>query len=89
MARLEPEFSQDVLNLAPLMNDAGTLIHRMVISEPMSVVPYEHIVSYNGLPSPATAYDDPGLFEKRGNAVSPWRDDSDGDRGLGDALEMG
>ncbi|MCX5515469.1 hypothetical protein C3941_18125 [Kaistia algarum] len=76
MARLEPEFSQDVLNLAPLMNDAGTLIHRMVISEPMSVVPYEHIVAYNGLPSPATAYDDPGLFEKRGNAVSPWRDNS-------------
>ena len=77
MARLEPEFSQDVLNLAPLMNDAGVLVHRMVLSEPMSVVPYEHIVSYgDGVPSPATAYDDPGLFENRGNAVSPWRPDS-------------
>jgi len=75
-ARLEPEFSQDVLNLAPLMDDAGTLVHRMVISEPMAVVPYEHIVDYRGKPSPATAYDDPGLFEKRGNAVSPWREDS-------------
>ncbi len=26
--------------------------------------------------SPAVAYDDPGLFENRGNAVSPWRADS-------------
>ncbi|SHF97150.1 hypothetical protein SAMN02745157_3237 [Kaistia soli DSM 19436] len=75
-ARLEPEFSQDVLNLSPLMDDAGTLVHRMVISEPMGVVPYEHIIDYPGGASPATAYDDPGLFEKRGNAVSPWRSDS-------------
>ncbi len=75
-ARLEPQFSQDVLNLSPLIDDAGTLIHRMVISEPMGVVPYEHIVAYPGGASPATAYDDPGLFEKRGNAVSPWRPDS-------------
>ena len=72
-ARLEPEFSQDVLNLSPLMNDEGTLVHRMVLSEPMGVVPYEHIVEYKGEKSPSTAYDDPGLFEKRGNAVSPWR----------------
>ncbi len=75
-ARLEPEFAQDVLNLSPLIDDAGTLIHRMVISEPMGVVPYEHIAAYPGGASPATAYDDPGLFEKRGNAVSPWRADS-------------
>lgn len=75
-ARLEPSFSQDVLNLSPLIDDAGTLVHRMVISEPMAVVPYEHIVDYPGGASPATAYDDPGLFEKRGNAVSPWREDS-------------
>lgn len=75
-ARLAPEFSQEVLNLSPLIDDAGTLIHRMVISEPMALVPYEHIVSFKGHPSPATAYDDPGLFEKRGNAVSPWRANS-------------
>lgn len=75
-ARLEPEFSQDVLNISPLIDEEGTLIHRMVISEPMGVVPYEHIAEYRGLPSPATAYDDPGLFEKRGNAVSPWRENS-------------
>lgn len=74
-ARLEPGFSQDVLDLSPLMDGEGTLVHRMVISEPMAVVPYEHIAEYEGQPSPATAYDDPGLFEKRGNAVSPWRAD--------------
>ena len=51
-------------------------MHRMVISEPMAVVPYEHIAEFLGKPSPAVAYDDPGLFENRGNAVSPWRPDS-------------
>lgn len=75
-ARLEPQFSPDVLNLSPLTDGRGTLIHRMVISEPMAVVPYEHIVEFRGKASPAVAYDDPGLFENRGNAVSPWRPDS-------------
>jgi len=74
-AQLEPAYSQDVLNLSPMVNAAGTVIHKAVISEPMAYVPYEHIASYQGKPSPATAYDDPGLFEKRGNAVSPWRAD--------------
>jgi hypothetical protein len=73
--RLDDKFSEDVLNLSPLMNDHGTVIHRVVISEPMALVPYECIASYEGKPSPATAYDDPGLFENRGNAVSPWRPD--------------
>jgi hypothetical protein len=73
--RLDDKFSADVLNLAPLADDRGTVIHRMVISEPMALVPYECIVAYEGKPSPATAYDDPGLFENRGNAVSPWRAD--------------
>lgn len=73
--RLEDNFSRDVLNLSPLSND-GTVIHRMVISEPLALVPYECIVEYEGNPSPSTAYDDPGLFEDRGNAVSPWRPDS-------------
>ena len=76
-ARLEPHYDSEVLNLSPLDNGRGTVIHRMVISEPMAVVPYEHIVSYRGSErSPAAVYDDPGLFEKRGNAVSPWRADS-------------
>lgn len=76
IARLEPQFSPEVLNLSPLASDRGTVLHRMVISEPMAVVPYEHIAEYQGKPSPAVAYDDPGLFENRGNAVSPWRADS-------------
>ncbi len=75
-ARLDPRFSPEVLNLSPLADGRGTVVHRMVISEPMAVVPYEHIVTFRGKPSPAIAYDDPGLFENRGNAVSPWRADS-------------
>jgi hypothetical protein len=75
LARLEQKYSRDVLNLSPLVDDHGTAVHRMVISEPMAVVPYECIVDYDGKASPATAYDDPGLFENRGNAVSPWRAD--------------
>jgi hypothetical protein len=76
LARLDQSFSADVLNLSPLTDGHGTLVHRMVISEPMAVVPYEHIVTFGGKSSPAVAYDDPGLFENRGNAVSPWRPDS-------------
>jgi hypothetical protein len=75
-ARLEPHFSPEVMNLSPLVDDRGTVLHRMVISEPMAVVPYEHIAEFRGKASPAVAYDDPGLFENRGNAVSPWRPDS-------------
>ena len=73
--RLEEKFSAGVLNLSPLIDGRGTLVHRVVVSEPMALVPYECIVDYEGKPSPATAYDDPGLFENRGNAVSPWRPD--------------
>jgi hypothetical protein len=73
--RLEPEFSPDVLNVAPLVSDHGLVVHRAVISEPLAFVPYEHIAEYPGGASPASAYDDPGLFENRGNAVSPWRKD--------------
>ena len=73
--RLEDTFSDDVLNLSPLIDGCGTVVHRVVISEPLALVPYECIVDYDGKPSPATAYDDPGLFENRGNAVSPWRPD--------------
>jgi hypothetical protein len=76
IARLEPSFSPEVLNLSPLIHNNGTVLHRMVISEPMAVVPYEHIAEFRGSASPAVAYDDPGLFENRGNAVSPWRPDS-------------
>jgi hypothetical protein len=74
-ARLEPDYDHEVLNLAPLVNNRGTVIHRAVISEPLAFVPYEHIAAYPHGPSPASSYDDPGLFENRGNAVSPWRAD--------------
>jgi hypothetical protein len=35
-ARLTDGFSPEVLNLSPLTNKTGTVIHRMVISEPMA-----------------------------------------------------
>ena len=73
-----PEFSIDVTNLSPLANSLGAVIHRAVVSEPLAFVPYENILIYEGKKSPATAYDDPGLFENRGNAVSPWRKDFSG-----------
>ena len=69
---LMPDVPADVLNLSPLRDERGTVVHRMVISEPLGIVPYEHIAEYGGEQSPAAAYDDPGLFELRGNAVSPW-----------------
>ena len=58
------------------MREMVTTIASALISEPLALVPYEHIANYEGRPSPACAYDDPGLFENRGNAVSPWRSDS-------------
>lgn len=53
----------------------NTVLHRLVISEPMGIVPYESIYRWRGRPSPVSAYDDPGLFEHRGTSVSPWRHD--------------
>lgn len=50
----------------------GVLLERVVVSEPMGLVPYERMYD----PAcPATDYDDPGLFEWRGTSVAPWRDD--------------
>ncbi len=64
-----------LLSQAPLLHPSGLVVHRAVISEPLGLVPYEHMLEYEGRVSPAIAYDDPGLFENRGNAVSPWRAD--------------
>lgn len=76
LLRALPEaFPRDAVNLSPLVHADGTVLHRFVISEPLACVPYEHIMSYEGVASPACVYDDPGLFENRGNAVSPWRAD--------------
>jgi hypothetical protein len=68
----EPE---TLFGLAPLVHPSGTVVHRAVISEPLGLVPYEHMLRFPGGVSPAVQYDDPGLFEERGNAVSPWRAD--------------
>lgn len=50
-------------------------LHRVVISEPMGLVPYEYIYYYNDQLSMFSQYDDPGLFEHRGTSVCPWRSD--------------
>ena len=65
----------DLLDLGPLRRGDLELC-RVVMSEPLAFVPYEHLVDHDGTVSPSVAYDDPGLFEHRGNAVSPWRADS-------------
>jgi hypothetical protein len=53
----------------------GVALDRIVISEPLGLVPYTHVYEFNGDPSPASGYDCPGLFESRGTSVSPWRED--------------
>ena len=51
------------------------ILDRIVISEPLGLVPYEFVYYWKGKQSPATSYDDPGLFESRGTSVSPYRQD--------------
>ncbi|MCD4533572.1 hypothetical protein LRP67_05710 [Nocardioides sp. cx-169] len=71
---LAPDESPDLLANAPLVRD-GVVLDRFVISEPLALIPYEHTMylpdALGGGPSPATSYDDPGLFEGRGTSVSP------------------
>lgn len=76
-AHLPSGFSPEVLSLAPLQR-GPIVVHRAVISEPLVFVPYESVFCWGNGPSPACAYDDPGLFEGRGNAVAPWRKDFTG-----------
>lgn len=89
LERLERRFEPDVLNLSALSNDEGVVIHRMVISEPLGLVPYECIATFKGGQSPAVCYDNPGLLEDRGNAVSPWRSDCTALRCSGSRWEWG
>lgn len=63
-----------LFNNAPLIR-SGVVLDRFVMSEPMALVPYEHTMTFRGGQSPATSYDDSGLFENRGTAVSPERSD--------------
>ena len=67
-------YPEEVLNNS-LLKKGSHYIHRMVVSEPMGVVPYEYVYYYGGKQSVSARYDDPGLFEHRGTAASPWRDD--------------
>jgi hypothetical protein len=66
-----------VLNNSSWARD-GLYLHRFVASEPMALVPYELIYTFDGDLSPAARYDDPGLFEHRGTSVCPWRSDYTG-----------
>lgn len=65
----------------PQLLDVGTMtrngvsLDRIVISEPLGLVPYTHVYEWDGGQSPSCSYDDPGLFESRGTSVSPWRKD--------------
>ena len=57
-----------LLDTSPLVR-GQTVVHRVVVSEPMGLVPYEFVYYWKGRYSPATSYDDPGLFESRGTSV--------------------
>jgi hypothetical protein len=59
-----------------LLRRGNLFLHRIVISEPMGLVPYEYIYHWRGRLSPSARYDDPGLFEQRGTAVGLWRADN-------------
>jgi len=63
-----------LLHVGPLRK-GDVALDRIVMSEPMAMVPYPYIYEWRGEQSPATSYDDPGLFEARGTSVSPERDD--------------
>lgn len=73
-SHLPTQYDRAVLNSGLLVRD-DVLLHRFVISEPMGLVPYELLYYHRGEMSPASRYDDPGLFEHRPNTVCPWRND--------------
>jgi len=77
LSLLGPEDDPDLFANAPLER-GGVVLDRFVISEPMVLVPYEHTMSFRNGQSPATSYDDTGMFESRGSSVSPERDDFSG-----------
>jgi hypothetical protein len=71
VAELEPGEPAALLDVSPLRR-AELDLDRIVVSEPLGLVPYTEIYTWQGDQSPATSYDDPGLFESRGTSVSPW-----------------
>ena len=76
-AHLPGGYDRTTLNNELLVR-SGVALHRFVVSEPMGLVPYELLYDFQGQMSPASRYDDPGLFEHRPNTVCPWRDDYTG-----------
>ena len=74
---LAPGYQRATLHNGLLRRD-GLTLHRCVVSEPLGLVPYEFLYYYRGRLSPASRYDDPGLFEHRPNTVCPWRADYTG-----------
>ncbi|MEO3785451.1 hypothetical protein ABGB12_19135 [Actinocorallia sp. B10E7] len=74
-ACLEPGEDPRLLDVSPMVRD-GWVLDRFVVSEPLALVPYEHVYHWRGEQSPATSYDDPGLFESRGTSVTPYREDN-------------
>lgn len=71
---LEPGEDPALLHVGPLRK-GDVVLDRIVMSEPMAMVPYPYIYEWRGEQSLATSYDDPGLFEARGTSVSPERVD--------------
>jgi hypothetical protein len=59
-----------------LLERDNLVVHRMVVSEPMGIVPFEYIYHWRGELSLVSRYDDPGLFEHRGTSVCTWRKDN-------------
>ncbi len=70
LALLDEGEDPAVLDVSAWERD-GIVLDRFVISEPLGVVPYPLVYRWHGRQSPATSYDDPGLFEARGTSVSP------------------
>lgn len=73
-AVLDDDEPGELLHEGPLRK-GDLFLDRIVMSEPLALVPYTHIYEWKGSPSVATGYDDPGLFESRGTSVSPERAD--------------
>jgi hypothetical protein len=71
---LDPDEDPALLHIGPLRK-GDVVLDRIVMSEPLAMVPYPFIFEWDGKQSAATSYDDPGLFEGRGTSVSPERDD--------------
>src|SRR5260370_27229807 len=48
---IDPSFSAETVNLSPLTDARGAIVHRAVVSEPLAFVPHEHILTYEARPS--------------------------------------